>query len=99
MRGSPVRRLFLLVAAVVRVDTAFYAAITPLLPHYADELDLSKTAAGVLSASYAAGTLVGGPAGDRTRSRRRSRRPPAGKRLQADPAGRVAVALPAAWRS
>jgi MFS family permease len=59
MRGSPVRRLFLLVAAVVLVDTAFYAAITPLLPHYADELDLSKTAAGVLTASYAAGTLVG----------------------------------------
>ena len=59
MRGSRVRRLFLLVAAVVLVDTAFYAAITPLLPHYADELDLSKTAAGVLSASYAAGTLAG----------------------------------------
>jgi MFS family permease len=53
------RRLFLLVAAVVLVDTMFYAAITPLLPHYADELGLSKSAAGVLSASYAAGTLAG----------------------------------------
>lgn len=53
------RRLFLLVAAVVLVDTSFYAAISPLLPEYADELDLSKTAAGVLTASYAAGTLVG----------------------------------------
>lgn len=53
------RRLFLLVAAVVLVDTAFYAAIAPLLPHYADDLGLSKTAAGVLTASYAAGTLVG----------------------------------------
>ena len=41
------------------IDTAFYAAITPLLPSYADDLDLSKTAAGVLSASYAAGTLAG----------------------------------------
>jgi len=60
----PIRRLFLLVAAVVLVDTMFYAAITPLLPHYADELDLSKSAAGLLSASYAAGTLVGSlPAG------------------------------------
>jgi MFS family permease len=60
----PLRRLFLLVAAVVLVDTMFYAAITPLLPHYADELDLSKSAAGVLSASYAVGTLVGSlPAG------------------------------------
>jgi len=59
-----VRRLFLLVAAVVLVDTAFYAAISPLLPHYESELGLSKTAAGVLSASYAAGTLAGSiPAG------------------------------------
>jgi MFS family permease len=58
------RRLFLLVSAVVLVDTAFYAAIVPLLPHYAAELDLSKTAAGILTASYAAGTLVGSlPAG------------------------------------
>src|SRR5919106_4376351 len=53
------RRLFALVATVVLVDTMFYSAITPLLPHYVDELGLSKTAAGVLSASYAAGTLLG----------------------------------------
>jgi MFS family permease len=53
------RRLFAFVATVVLVDTMFYAAITPLLPHYVDELDLSKTAAGILSASYAAGTLLG----------------------------------------
>jgi MFS family permease len=53
------RRLFALVATVVLVDTMFYAAITPLLPHYVDELGLSKSAAGVLSASYAAGTLIG----------------------------------------
>jgi MFS family permease len=52
------RRLFWLVAAVVLVDTCFYAAISPLLPHYADELDLSKSAAGILTASYAAGTLL-----------------------------------------
>jgi MFS family permease len=53
------RRLFALVAAVVLVDTMFYAAIAPLLPQYADDLDLSKTAAGVLSAAYPAGTLLG----------------------------------------
>jgi MFS family permease len=52
------RRVFLLVAAVVLVDTAFYAAIVPLLPHYKDELGLSQAGAGVLTASYAAGTLV-----------------------------------------
>jgi MFS family permease len=54
-----VRRLFVLISLVVFIDTAFYAAISPLLPSYAEELDLSKTAAGVLTASYAAGTLVG----------------------------------------
>jgi MFS family permease len=58
------RRLFPLVAAVILVDTMFYAAITPLLPEYADDLGLSKTSAGLLSASYAAGTLLAAlPAG------------------------------------
>lgn len=58
------RRLFALVAAVILVDTMFYAAIVPLLPTYVDELGLSKTGAGILSASYAAGTLAASiPAG------------------------------------
>jgi MFS family permease len=58
------RRLFALVAAVILVDTMFYAAIVPLLPEFSEELGLSKTAAGVLSASYAAGTLLASlPAG------------------------------------
>jgi MFS family permease len=58
------RRLFVLVAAVILVDTMFYAAIVPLLPEYRDELGLSKSAAGILSASYAAGTLLAAlPAG------------------------------------
>ena len=52
------RRLYLLVAAVILVDTMFYAAITPLLPEYSEDLGLSKTGAGILSASYAAGTLA-----------------------------------------
>jgi MFS family permease len=54
-----VRRLLLLASAVVFVDTAFYAAITPLLPHYVDELGISKSAAGVLAAAYPAGTFLG----------------------------------------
>jgi predicted MFS family arabinose efflux permease len=59
-----VRRLGLLVGAIVLVDTMFYAAITPLLPRLADELDLGKNAAGALAGAYAAGTLVGSlPAG------------------------------------
>jgi MFS family permease len=58
------RRLFWLVAAVVLVDTMFFAAVAPLLPHYSDELGLSKTGAGILTAAYPAGTFVGAlPAG------------------------------------
>ena len=58
------RRLVLLVGAIVLVDTMFYAAITPLLPKLADELDLGKNGAGVLTGAYAAGTLLGSlPAG------------------------------------
>ena len=58
------RRLLFIGSAVVFLDVVFYAAITPLLPAYVDDLGLSKTAAGVLSASYAAGTLIASlPAG------------------------------------
>ena len=56
--------MFLLVSATVLVDTMFFAAITPLLPAYQDDLDLSKTAAGILSGAYPAGTLIASlPAG------------------------------------
>jgi MFS family permease len=54
------RRLLLLVAVLVFVDTMLYAALTPLLPHFAHELHLSKARAGTLVAAYAAGALVGG---------------------------------------
>jgi MFS family permease len=58
------RRLLLLASTIVFVDVAFYAAITPLLPTYVDDLGLSKAEAGVLTASYAAGTLIASlPAG------------------------------------
>ena len=53
------RRLVLVVGAVVFVDTMFYAAIAPLLPALAHELRLSKLSAGVLTASYPIGMLVG----------------------------------------
>jgi MFS family permease len=59
-----VRRLVLLVGAIVLVDTMFYAAITPLLPSLAERLELGKNGAGVLTGAYAAGTLLGSlPAG------------------------------------
>ncbi len=54
------RRLVALVSAVVLVDTLLYAVLTPLLPRFVDQLDLSKTLAGVLVAAYPLGALVGG---------------------------------------
>ncbi len=58
------RRLLLLASAMIFFDVAFFAAIAPLLPGYVDELGLSKAQAGILSASYAAGTLLASlPAG------------------------------------
>ena len=53
------RGLLLLTSAVVFVDTLFFAALTPLLPHYAASLQLGKTGAGVLSAAYPAGAFLG----------------------------------------
>jgi MFS family permease len=47
------------VCALVFVDTVFFSALTPLLPHYAREAGLSKAGAGILVAAYPAGTLVG----------------------------------------
>jgi MFS family permease len=52
--------LLLLVGAIVFVDTMFYAALTPLLPEYADDHQLTKAGAGLLSAAYALGVLIGG---------------------------------------
>ncbi|HEX7246311.1 MAG TPA: MFS transporter [Solirubrobacterales bacterium] len=43
---------------MVFFDVVFFSAIAPLLPGYAADLHLSKAQCGVLSACYAAGTLV-----------------------------------------
>jgi MFS family permease len=59
-----VRRLLILASTMILFDVAFYSAIAPLLPGYVSDLGLSKAEAGVLSASYAAGTLLASlPAG------------------------------------
>jgi MFS family permease len=58
------RRLVLLASAIVFLDVAFYAALVPLLPDYVNRLDLTESQAGLLSASYAIGTLAAAlPAG------------------------------------
>jgi MFS family permease len=53
-----VRRLLLLVWAVVLTDTMLYAALVPLLPGYREEFDLSKSGAGLLVGAYAAGAFL-----------------------------------------
>jgi MFS family permease len=53
-----VRRLVVLLSSIVALDITFFAALAPLLPHFVSAYGLSKGAAGVLSASYAAGVLV-----------------------------------------
>nr|MBA3809951.1 MFS transporter [Solirubrobacterales bacterium] len=63
------RRLLMLVSVLVLVDTMLYAALTPLLPHFARELHLSKAGAGSLVAAYAAGSLIGGLPGGRAAAR------------------------------
>jgi MFS family permease len=47
------------VCALVLVDTSFFTALTPLLPHYARLAGLTKTGAGILVAAYPLGTLAG----------------------------------------
>ncbi|HTA11598.1 MAG TPA: MFS transporter [Streptosporangiaceae bacterium] len=54
-----VRVLLFFVCALVLVDTIFFTALTPLLPHYAHAAHLSKAGAGILVAAYPVGTLIG----------------------------------------
>jgi len=68
------RRLLVLVCALVAVDTMLYAALTPLLPRITENLHLSKAGAGVLVAAYAAGALVGGIPGGWATARLGARR-------------------------
>jgi MFS family permease len=53
------RVLIAFLCALVLVDTVFFTALTPLLPHYTHSAHLSKSGAGILVAAYPLGTLVG----------------------------------------
>jgi MFS family permease len=64
-----VRRLLLLVSSIVFVDAMLFTALTPLVPHYADQFDLSKVGAGILVGSFGAGALLGGIPGGLAASR------------------------------
>ena len=55
-----VHRLLLLVSAIIFVDVMLFTALTPLIPGYVDEFDLSKIGAGVLVGAFGAGAIVGG---------------------------------------
>jgi MFS family permease len=57
--ARPVLVLLGFVCVIVLVDTVFFTALTPLLPHYARVAGLSKSGAGLLVAAYPLGTLIG----------------------------------------
>jgi MFS family permease len=57
------RRLLLLVSAIIFVDALLFTALTPLVPTYADEFGLSKAGAGLLVGAFGAGALFGGVPG------------------------------------
>lgn len=55
----PMLALLAFVCAIVLVDTVFFTALTPLLPHYTRVAQLTKGGAGLLVAAYPLGTLIG----------------------------------------
>ena len=54
------RRLLALVSAIIFVDALLFTALTPLVPKYVDDFDLSKVGAGLLVGAYGAGAIFGG---------------------------------------
>ncbi|MGB9183858.1 MAG: MFS transporter, partial [Solirubrobacteraceae bacterium] len=48
-----------LVRVLLLFEASLYAAVTPILPHYAQTLGVSKPAVGVLAAAYSAGVIPG----------------------------------------
>lgn len=52
------RRLLILCCFVVFMETTFFAVLTPLLPSFKEEIGLTNAEVGVLSGSFAAGTLL-----------------------------------------
>jgi len=65
LRAYPraVRRLLVLVSSIIFVDAMLFTALTPLVPEYAREFDLSTLGAGVLVGAFGAGAVLGGVPG------------------------------------
>lgn len=57
--GPGMRRLLALITALLFLEMIFLVVLSPLLPQLRDELGLSTAQAGVLSAMYAAGAMLG----------------------------------------
>ena len=62
-RLGDVRRLLVLVSSIVFVDAMLFGTLSPLIPGYAEQYDLSKAGAGVLAGAFGAGALLGGVPG------------------------------------
>ncbi|MGV1050304.1 MAG: MFS transporter, partial [Solirubrobacterales bacterium] len=62
-----------LVTAAMFVDAVFFAVIAPLLPHYSEQLGLSKFEVGLLFAAHPAGTVLFAPFAAHTVRRRGGR--------------------------
>ncbi|HWI21584.1 MAG TPA: MFS transporter [Baekduia sp.] len=58
-RGRYLKRLIATSAAALAIEAALYSSVAPLLPHYVDELGLSKSQAGLLTGSYTVGMVAG----------------------------------------
>jgi MFS family permease len=56
---GPEQQIVFLIQTLVLFESILYAAVTPVLPHYAHTLGASKPAIGVLVAAYSAGMLPG----------------------------------------
>jgi DHA1 family multidrug resistance protein-like MFS transporter len=56
---GPEHSTAVLVRALLLFESAMYSAVTPVLPHYAQEFHVGKPAVGLLAAAYPAGIVPG----------------------------------------